>query len=280
MFTLCTRTVYLGADFYSDNARTFIFSDANVDCLSVDISLDLPQILGRQRLEENPWKNSAEFYYKTLKNIKAETDEEKKEKMDKEKYETVIAKKIEITNRIIATWQTSTDQEVLTQVFTDRVGDRKYKDDYVGINRHSGKTPKVVVNHLVMISERRAFDIQQVDYKDRFSVFNSIENTFKTNDSNTISEVKIALKEIELRPFLSDKLRYLCEMDLNEQTREIVENQMDERIREYLSLGKDRLKACGYSTTYLDQELNNRSISNQEELEKLVLTEFKEGDRR
>lgn len=64
MFTLCTRTVYLGADFYSTCARSFIFSDANIDCLSVDISLDLPQILGRQRLDCNPWKNCAELYYK------------------------------------------------------------------------------------------------------------------------------------------------------------------------------------------------------------------------
>ena len=66
MFTLCTRTVYLGADFYSTNARTFIFSDANVDSLTVDITLDLPQILGRQRLDENPWKNRADLYYKTI----------------------------------------------------------------------------------------------------------------------------------------------------------------------------------------------------------------------
>ena len=41
MFTICTRTVYLGADFYSDNARTFIFSDANIDSLTVDITIDL-----------------------------------------------------------------------------------------------------------------------------------------------------------------------------------------------------------------------------------------------
>ena len=34
MFTFCTRTVYLGADFYSDNARSFIISDANIDTLS------------------------------------------------------------------------------------------------------------------------------------------------------------------------------------------------------------------------------------------------------
>ena len=43
MFTFCTRTVYLGADFYSDNARSFIISDANIDTLAVDITLDLPQ---------------------------------------------------------------------------------------------------------------------------------------------------------------------------------------------------------------------------------------------
>lgn len=61
MFTFCTRTVYLGADFYSLCARSFIFSDSNIDSLAVDISEDLPQILGRQRLFDNPWKNSATF---------------------------------------------------------------------------------------------------------------------------------------------------------------------------------------------------------------------------
>ena len=70
MFTFCTRTVYLGADFYSDNARSFILSDANIDCLAVDISLDLPQILGRQRSLTNPWKDSAEFYFKPFMGTK------------------------------------------------------------------------------------------------------------------------------------------------------------------------------------------------------------------
>ena len=53
MFTICTRTVYLGADFYSECARTFIFSDANIDSLTVDITIDLTQIIGRHRIDEN-----------------------------------------------------------------------------------------------------------------------------------------------------------------------------------------------------------------------------------
>lgn len=101
MFTFCTRTTYLGADFYSDNARSVILSDANVDCLAVDISLDLPQILGRQRLTENPWKNSAEFYYKSL------TDKNKN-KMTEEKFNAVIAEKKRMTESLLQTWnQTS-----------------------------------------------------------------------------------------------------------------------------------------------------------------------------
>ena len=63
--TICTRTAYLGADFYSLCAQTIIFSDSNIESLAVDISEDLPQILGRQRLTDNPWKNSAIFYYRT-----------------------------------------------------------------------------------------------------------------------------------------------------------------------------------------------------------------------
>ena len=52
-FTFCTRTAYLGADFYSPNAYTIICSDCNIESMSLDISLDLPQIMGRQRLQKN-----------------------------------------------------------------------------------------------------------------------------------------------------------------------------------------------------------------------------------
>ena len=75
MFTFCTRTVYLGADFYSNNARSFVVSDANIDTLAVDISLDLPQILGRQRLIENPWRNEATLFFKPIKGANKKPEE-------------------------------------------------------------------------------------------------------------------------------------------------------------------------------------------------------------
>ena len=65
MFTLCTSTVYLGADMYSPDAYSYIFSDPRISSMALDVSTDLIQIIGRQRLEENPFMNSATLFYTT-----------------------------------------------------------------------------------------------------------------------------------------------------------------------------------------------------------------------
>lgn len=96
MFTFCTRTVYLGADFYSLCARSFIFSDSNIDSLAVDISEDLPQILGRQRLFENPWSNSAVFYYRSTANYR---------EMKEEDFKRVIEFKQRSTESLLSVYQ-------------------------------------------------------------------------------------------------------------------------------------------------------------------------------
>lgn len=269
MFTICTRTVYLGADFYSDNARSFIFSDANVDCLAVDISLDLPQILGRQRLESNPWKNAAEFYYKPIK--------KDKEKMTKEMFEERIREKEKLSKDLLEDWQASKNRGSLARILEDRARERNYKDDYIAINTHAGNRKIPVMNHLVMIAEQRAFDIQQTDYADRFTVFNTIERTFGQTNPETAMEIKEALTEIQSRTTLVDKLKWLCEADLSVMAREVVENQMDSRIRGYLTIGRDRLKAIGYNVTRLEEIFNGGETP--DNLADEVYNEFNEGDR-
>ena len=65
MFTFCASTVYIGADFYSTNAYSYIFANPRISSMTVDVSVDLQQIIGRQRLEENPFRNSATLYFNT-----------------------------------------------------------------------------------------------------------------------------------------------------------------------------------------------------------------------
>lgn len=50
-YTFCSKSTFFGCDFYSTNASTYVFADANRSNMATDIALELPQIAGRQRLE-------------------------------------------------------------------------------------------------------------------------------------------------------------------------------------------------------------------------------------
>ena len=95
MFTLCTSTVYVGADFYSTNAYSYIFANPHVESLTIDISVDIQQIIGRQRLEANPFRNKATLYFKTkaselTEDVLDESIRQKNEKTMKHTKQTLL----------------------------------------------------------------------------------------------------------------------------------------------------------------------------------------------
>ena len=270
MFTFCTRTVYLGADFCSTNARTFIISDANMDSLAVDISLDLPQILGRQRLDINPWKNEAEFYYKPLTENK---------ELDKKKFDAEVSKKYEKTLNLLNVYNRVSDEKESTALAEKYLSDlisSNYREDYLAVNYKNGKLyPEL--NKLVMIAEQRAFDIQQIDYADRFSVFNSIGYIVNNELSD---EIKKFINEYESQETLYDKLKLLCSRDFHgEKLDSILANISENHFVEYYTiLGPERIKALGYNITKLNKELGIISFD-KDRLDVLVSKAFNIGDR-
>ena len=275
MFTFCTRTVYLGADFYSDNASSYILSDANVDCLAVDISLDLPQILGRQRLEENPWKNKAEFYYKPI------TDKNKA-KMTKEEFDAKIADKKKTTEDKLKMYQKSNAEErkLLLNDWADLIKFKNYNDDYIGINKRGGNGMFPETNNLVLIAERRAFDIQQIDYADRFVVLKTIygSGNYELNEDN--AKLSLIVSEYDSIPTMWEKLKFLCESDIEDKFRNIIiNNHVDEKMRYILSnLEPNRLKALGYRITGINKELDIL-MSDKSTIKDLIYQNFKVGDK-
>ena len=62
--------------------------------MTIDVSVDLQQIIGRQRLEENPFRNSATLYYNT-----------REAKVTKEALEKSIKEKNDSTNRQIENYE-------------------------------------------------------------------------------------------------------------------------------------------------------------------------------
>ena len=273
MFTFCTRTVYLGADFYSLCARSFIFSDSNIDSLAVDISEDLPQILGRQRLFENPWKNEATFYYRSTCDYR---------KVSQEEFNKEIERKKKATSDLLSAFSTALDDVKynLAKKYQSDVKSNNYKNDYIAVNEHQGGTLVPALNNLVLVNEIRAFKIQQIDYKDRFTVFSTVHNTLSTDDivNRKISDF---LKEYQELGTFKAKLKLLCEYSFNDQIIGVVLDQIGEHdnIKSYyLALGPQKLRALGYDKYKIEKELGVVTFS-QELLVNTIYSEFKVGDK-
>jgi hypothetical protein len=273
MFTFCTRTVYLGADFNSLCARSFIFSDSNIDSLAVDISEDLPQILGRQRLFENPWKNEATFYYRSTCDYR---------KISQEEFDKELERKKKATNDLLLSYNSTPEKARLTvaERYQTLARTQNYKDDYIAVNEHQSGTLIPVLNNLVLVNEIRAFKIQQIDYKDRFTVFSTIYNTLSPDDIVN-QEVSRFLEQYQKFGTFKSKLKYLCEYSFNDAMTNIILDQIGEHdnIKSYyLALGPEKLRALGYNKTYIEKELGIVTFS-QELLESNIYSEFKVGDK-
>ena len=123
-FTFCTKASFEGVDFYSTNAMTYVFINAGKEWQTLDIMLDIPQILGR---------HDAVIYYKTKPNCLSEQEFRLQQK----------AMELE-TEQFINGFNNAPDsmKERLIKLVRDRADDKKFIDDYVDVlqteGRHSG----------------------------------------------------------------------------------------------------------------------------------------------
>lgn len=271
-FTFCTRTVYLGADFYSDCAKSYIFSDANSKYLSIDISQDLPQILGRQRSEENPWKNSATFFYKLTDCTDHSTNFEELEK-----------RKLAETDKLLEIWSdqdTDDKRDSLIKKYATAVRYEHYSDDYVAINRveYQNKSGKrsykylPVKNNLVWVAEKRAFDIQQTDYADRFSIFSALTKEFgkfniRSGENNPIeAQVKEFFRYYDKSGDTVERLKLLCDVSevATPEAIIIILNQIPDidRAKSLFSIaGVELCKANSYAPARIERAIGVRFYS-------------------
>ena len=272
MFTFCTRTVYLGADFYSDNARSIVISDANIETLAVDITLDIPQILGRQREEDNPWRRTLVVIAKH--NMQQPTPVEE--------YERMIAEKKERTTTIINLFNKATIKEKLEEVKTYRnlIETRNYQDDYVSINEHAGSIPILVPNLLVAIAEKRAFVIKQDQWSSSGAMFSSFAENDMPITMDQSWDAQAVLDKFEKTKGTSEKLKVLCESGLSEEEMRSVFIQIENNTYEnfYFGLGPKRCKALGYNYTILRKDYELKFFDTAPVRER-ILSDFKVGDR-
>ena len=277
IFTFCTKSAYIGADFYSDCASTYVFADPNIKCLALDISLDLPQIVGRQRNRSNPFKNNIVIFYRTIR---------KKGVQDRVLFDLEQENRKNSTNKLLTGFKKLSEEEQKEYIkkLKNDIKTSKYEDDFVGISK---KTGQPVYNSFIEIANERSWDVSQKEYQDKISVTKSLEFI-----SSNISEYKDDLEK-KVQYFLDnkfystgifrEKMRMYCEfMDECRGNKEISDmiyyKIKDSKYREYYNFyGTSGCKTLGYFEDKL--KLKMIDTSKEEKLYKAIYTKFKPGEK-
>ena len=247
MFTFCTSTVYIGADFYSTNAYSYIFANPQVSCMAVDVSVDLQQIVGRQRLEENPFRNSATLYFNT-KEAKATRDE----------LENSIREKNEGTLRQIENYNAVPNKDEQLRLMEDNIRTEGHKKHYCCIVRDSNGRVCVIENEILEIADRRAWEVTNMIYNNDFSMYRALKagvNVTKATDSNNPEIQRIFTKWNTDNRF-DRKARMYC--DLYENAPLLLEecNFIERKYKDYYdALGREGFESSYWREDYIKQAL-------------------------
>ena len=277
MFTFCTKTAYIGSDFYSDCASSYVFADPNIKSLALDISLDLPQIVGRQRNRENPFKNNIVIFYRTIRKTEIE---------DRETFDKTQDERRKETQKLLDGFSKLSldEQKAYTQKLKNDIKTSKYERDFISISK---KTGEPVYNSFIDIANERSWEVSQKDYQDKISVTKSLESL-----TSNISEYQSDLEK-EVQDFLDnkfyktglfhEKMRMYCEfMDKHKGNKEVSDmiyyKIKNSDFRKYYNFyGSSGCKAKEYIKKNL--ELGMVDMSKESELFSAIHNKFKVGDR-
>lgn len=277
MFTFCTKTAYIGSDFHSDCASSFVFADPNISSLALDISLDLPQIVGRQRNRNNPFKNNIVIFYRTIRKSEMGNESLFKTKQSQRRKESYDF--LDVFNSA-----TLDQQAVLIKKLKDSIQVSQYSEDFISISK---KTGLPVYNSFIEIANERAWEVSQKDYQDKINVTKAL------NEVSTSQEEYLNETDQEVADFLDnyfyttgifrDKMRMYCEfMDKHEGNQEISDKLnfkiKDEKFKTFYNFyGTKGCSAARFEEKNLTIGMMN--TSKESELYTVIYNTFKVGDR-
>lgn len=249
MITMCTSTAYMGVDFYSTCATTFVISDCKRPNTSVDIATELSQIAGRQRLDCNPFRYHLFFIYNT--NVEDTPIEE---------FEDAMAYKLELTKKEVEFYNQA-PEGVKEKLAKDNIRNRKilgYSETYT---MYDENTHSFTYNKLAQISDRFAFDVQQYNYKNGILVRKQLEDTgkFDLSDNQVFDVYKESVAQTIANNTFIEKMKDYCEhKDSRNMFSNYIADQLARKTPElkiyYDALGSGKIKALGYQESKLKKE--------------------------
>ena len=255
--TFCTSTAFAGCDFYSTCASTFVISDNRKVHTSIDIATELAQIVGRQRLECNPFRNIVTFIY----NVDAGENEASSYKAALERKWQKSVKNANHKNSV-------TDKDVREDFIKETVDSQKlnkYSDSYVW---YDSANNCFSVNRMAYLNDCFAFDVQRENYLNGIKVKRQLEDSgFSVSGKEKQSDYGEQLECIIKKEGFADRMKRYCEYrNKKENGRYFIADTIMERQYEdlkfyYDSLGGERIKALGYKEINLRNEIKSKQTT-------------------
>lgn len=274
-YTFITRCSFDGADYYTNTATTYIFSNCNSKTLSLDISIDLVQIVGRIRTPENLFRNQITLYFRTpngaIGNILPYMENE-------QEFQDYITSKRELAEKLIKEHENSSQETLLSM----KEGQEKNKlsRSYFDVVEVDGVL-QPTINFLALYNDLRAYQIFKKQYRTTLQTLKNIREAGFTVNGESNPVVKEVNGVLLGRGNFEDKMKYFCNfLDNNPENKDaVLKTIMIPQIYRlaYKVLGSDKCKALSYHEADIRAQLDTRTKRNNitEELKKA----FKRGDR-
>lgn len=247
LITLCTSTAFCGIDMYNTSAKSYVFSDCNLKTMAIDISLELPQIVGRQRLSSNVFRYDVTLYY--LEDLRSKSKEEFEKEIEFKNQKTF--NKIDNFNYLA---QGGKDIDGQREILRRDAKNFQYYEDYCSIDKLTGKP---ILNKLVRLSDIRAWELQHYIYNNDFTVLRVLEDIGQVNKEFTLS---VILEKIASEPYFEDRMRILSDY-IKSNKSEI--QYLPEKYRKYFeSLSIQDMLDCGFRKSNLEEKIKVKRIKN------------------
>lgn len=255
-FTFVTSVAFLGVDMHSDCSSTYVFANGNVPSLSLDISIDLPQIAGRCRTPQ-PFKDDIDMFYVTSSEkviAKAKAD---------------IELRVKRTNEMLAAYSHSQmDNLAALQPILDAQKTLCYKRYYLDVQDLGNGKGRVVVNDTVYQSHLRAIDIKEDQLKSGYTVTRYVNKTAQNTLSNPMYNVVYSffIQYRSLKDFVSRMKLYVDTLQQYPGVQSYIEQNLtsvDFEYKEFYNiLGPDEIKRCGYRRLDIEKRIREKNRTN------------------
>jgi len=255
-FMFVTKCSFEGTDFYSDSSTSYVFADCHWDNLALDISIDLPQIAGRCRSKNNPFRKEIFYYYK---HKNSDLEEQMDLNAALQHYADKRADSIQQVKELANVTHPGHRDRILQSQEKDQ-----YRKNYVDAIDNPDGTWSAVCNELAYVADVRAAEIKANQYQSTYQMLSFMkDNGFVPINKN--AEVETLFNQF-VSEFNKDRnferrlelmvcaiVNYPCLEELIEECSFI-----EYKYKEYYhELGPDRIKACAYIEANLKRELEN-----------------------